>query len=343
MRPVFQIRVNGLDITRQVNERLIDLRIDDNAGIENDSLNLTLDAKRPHIQIPPRGAVIEVQLGYLKAENMRQPAPMSYMGSFIYDEVEVEKSKSGGTTLVISAHAINSADPWKEPKTVSYHDTTLRKIFEEAVARHPGYTLSIEGELGDIVIRNFEQNSLSDIAMIQKLGLKYGANVKVFDKRVYVARPGTVQRFADTIREDDCQSYYWLTQGRSLHRAVRARSWNKDTGVMQTALAETKEPNAQAVYELPKVYPTIEDAQEAAQAQAISLAKSRDVFTFTLFHGNPLLLAEMLLRCDGPGFYAEMPRLWNIAKVTHSFSKSGGFTTSGHCELPRRDGDDPTE
>lgn len=339
MRPVYRITVNGSDITQKINERLIELRVDDNAGVANDALALTMDGKKPHLEIPPKGAIIEVEMGYLKLDRMDQPVPLSYLGSFIYDEVEIEKSKMGGTTVTLNGHAVDSADPWKEPRTYSYHDSTLKKVMEEMIARHPGYSLSIEEELGAIPIRNYEQNAVSDLASVQRLGLKYGGNVKVFDKVVYVARPGTVQRFADTIREEDCSRFFWLTQGRTAHKAVHARAYDKDSGKMGIAKVDTREPGARAIYELPKVYPTIEEAQEAATAQATALAKSRDSFSFTLFHGNPLLISEMLVKL-GDGFYAEMPKTWNVVKVTHTFTKGGGFVTEAQCELPRRDGAD---
>ena len=79
--PAYAITVDGRDITRTVEARLIDLQLDEGRGDEADQLSLTLDDSDGLLALPPRGARITLQLGWMGE-------PLVDKGEFEVDEVE---------------------------------------------------------------------------------------------------------------------------------------------------------------------------------------------------------------------------------------------------------------
>jgi len=68
MQPLFQIQADAVDISTAVGDRLIDLVVTDEAGIQSDELKLTLDDRRRAdgaiAQLPRIGSVLDVSLTY---------------------------------------------------------------------------------------------------------------------------------------------------------------------------------------------------------------------------------------------------------------------------------------
>jgi hypothetical protein len=79
--PAFQIAIDGADITSKIAPRLISLTLNECGGNESDQLDLTLLDADGQLAIPPRGARIRVQIGWLNAGLVDK-------GVFTVDEVE---------------------------------------------------------------------------------------------------------------------------------------------------------------------------------------------------------------------------------------------------------------
>ena len=334
MQPDFRITANGAAFSEEVRRRITSIEVRDNAGYENDSLSIVLEGDtRPHIVLPAPRTLFELELGYQKKENMEQPYPMTFVGSFVSDEVEVEKTKFNGTEVTFLGHSVDSGASIKEPRSEEYENLSVGDIIRTAATRH-GYETAIAEEFNSVIVRHLSQNTMSDISMIQSLAMKHGANVKVWDNTFYVARPGsTFKNMNDIIRENDCISYHWLSQGRGIHKAVKARWLDKDAGKLMSVIEATSTPEAVATCELIKTYPDEDTARAAARAQVSDLDKGRDTFTFKTI-GNPTIMSETLIQTEGYGFYDEMPSLWSVVRVTHNWSKASGYTTEAYCELP---------
>ena len=73
--------MDGRDITRTVEARLIDLQLDEGRGDEADQLSITLDDSDGRLALPPRGARITLQLGWMGE-------PLVDKGEFEVDEVQ---------------------------------------------------------------------------------------------------------------------------------------------------------------------------------------------------------------------------------------------------------------
>ena len=68
MQPVFRIYADRVEITAAIRDRLIELVVTDEAGIQSDELKLTLDDRRREdgaiAELPKIGTVLTGSLGY---------------------------------------------------------------------------------------------------------------------------------------------------------------------------------------------------------------------------------------------------------------------------------------
>ncbi|KQN65094.1 hypothetical protein ASE99_18765 [Serratia sp. Leaf51] len=79
--PDFSVTVAGKDITQDVSNRLISLTLTDNRGFEADQLDIELSDTDGQLEMPPRGAVINIALGW-------KGKALTNKGDFTVDEVE---------------------------------------------------------------------------------------------------------------------------------------------------------------------------------------------------------------------------------------------------------------
>ena len=66
MKPDFNIWAQGNLITGLIKQRLISLRITDEAGITSDSVEICLDDRDSLIEMPSSGSKLQVHLGYVE-------------------------------------------------------------------------------------------------------------------------------------------------------------------------------------------------------------------------------------------------------------------------------------
>ncbi len=96
MQPIFRIYADRVEITGAIRDRLIELVVTDEAGIQSDELKLTLDDRRREdgaiAELPRIGTVLTVSLGYAETR-------LVSLGRFIVDEVEI---RSPPATLTVS-------------------------------------------------------------------------------------------------------------------------------------------------------------------------------------------------------------------------------------------------
>jgi phage protein D len=180
--PAFRLEADGADLTGIIADRLLSIRITDQAGQQSDSLEVTLDDRNAQVPVPRSGAWLKVWLGW-RGEGQ---APV-YMGSYAVDEVDLS---NGPRSMVIKGTAAQTAPELvKEQRSQSWHDTTLGKIAEE-IAKRNGLQLVLKGKLGDVKVKHEDQTSESDQSFLTRLAEKYGATIKPADGTLVVAPRG---------------------------------------------------------------------------------------------------------------------------------------------------------
>lgn len=312
--PAFRIVSDGEDITKLISDRLVSLRINDQAGQQSDSLEIALDDRDHLLPIPRSGAWLRVWLGY--SSNGQLPV---YMGAFAVDEVELSM---GPRSMVVKATAAQTAPELvKQQRSKSWHDTTLGAIAQQ-IGKQNGLQVTIKGSLASVQIKHEDQTNESDQAFLTRLAEKYKATIKPADgKLVIVPRGG---EFGGTVTVDVTEVTSWRAtlKNRGAYGEVKAKYLNRTTNKEATITSGSK--GSLPTFEDKQLYRSQAEAEKAAASKLQSL-NSGEVSINLQMQGRPQVNAEGLVTLTN--FRPQVDGTWNIKTVTHDLSGSGYVTT----------------
>jgi phage protein D len=120
LAPDFMLMLESRDITGNISNRLIQLTMTDNRGFEADQLDIELDDSDGLVQLPVRGAVLTLFLGW-------KDSALVGKGSFTVDEVE---HRGAPDTVTIRARSADFRGSLNSRREESWHDKTLGQIVE---------------------------------------------------------------------------------------------------------------------------------------------------------------------------------------------------------------------
>lgn len=314
--PAFRIEANGGDITRLIADRLISLRLNEQAEQQSDSMEISLDDRDKRVPVPANGTWFRVWLGY--STGNRTPV---YMGAFAVDEVELS---AGPRSMVIKATASNTAPTLqKEQRTKSWHNTTLGAVVQEIAGRHNVVPV-IKGPLASQQITHEDQTNESDQAFLTRLAEKFRATIKPADgKLVVVPRAAADNAGNVTIRADEVTTWRAPLKNRGAYGGVKARYLDRSTNTEKVVTAG-QAGAALPVFEEKQLFKSQAEAQKAADSRLQSLRAGEVRVSITL-PGRPDVNAEGLVTLQG--FRPEVDGTWNVRQVTHDLGSSGYVTT----------------
>ncbi|MFP5340796.1 MAG: phage late control D family protein [Gammaproteobacteria bacterium] len=339
MQPIFCLYADSQEITAAIRDRLIEMMVTDEAGIQSDELKLTLDDRRREdgaiAQLPRIGTVLTVSMGYAETR-------LVAMGKFIVDEIEI---RSPPATLSVSAKAADMVGPFRSPKTRSWDATTLGKLVETIAGEH-GYTPKVDPELGAIPIPHLDQTEESDMALLTRLAAKHDAVVKPVAGFLVLARQGAAKTITGqtlpTLRLEPEQLAQWRYQ----HSARKPAGTGSAQGENGQSPPEVSTGGARAYWwdfekgerrevttgsppyeEIRYVHATEAEAKAAAATRKNTGERGQGELSFSL-PGDPRLAAEGRLSINlRPG----IPTDWRIKRVEHRLGAQG-YTTQVECE-----------
>jgi len=311
MKVGFRILANNQDITDLMNGRLLSMTITDEIGAVSDCLSIELDDRNCVFEIPPRGAALDVALGY---------KDLYPMGRFIMDEVEI---KCPPQTLILTARAtdaaMNEIGAIKTLRTQSWEKQTLVGIIQ-TIARRYGLQESVSAAYAQIRIDHIDQTEESDSAFLQRLASDYGAAVKIAGGKLLFIEPLS-GKFPDgtpmkPIPVTNISSYHMRISDRGKYNKIVAKYYDIDR-------AEEKEifvGNGSPSYTLRDTYTTPERAKAAAQAKLRETTTGTHILTIDMV-GNPLIGAESLIMVSD--IRADACGLWVVKSAKHTLTSSG--------------------
>ena len=185
--PLYQVVVNGTDISSMVKKRLRDLTLTDSNGLDADLLDLSLDDSQGDIDIPPRGAKISVVLGWPDSGIVDK-------GLFTVDELE-----HSGTPdiLTIRARSADLREGITQKKERSWDDITIADIVRK-IAEENSYQPAIGKQFEDVKLRHQDQQFQSDADFLTKLAETYDAICTVKAGRLLFIKAGTGESASGT-------------------------------------------------------------------------------------------------------------------------------------------------
>lgn len=320
MIPAFKITADKKDVTALIAERLISINITDETGLVSDTCEILLDNRDEKLEIPPRGAVLEVSLGY-------EDKPLTKMGSYIVDDVEVSSPPS---QMRITGKASNTLDKnlskkIKAPKSKSWHGYTLVGIIT-AIANNNGFKAAIDEYFKQIYISHLDQTDESDISFLNSLAQSYGAFTKLSLGRLLFFRRGTSisesGKELPTLKLSSKEISDWKLRVSDMEKfgKVIAKWHNFATGKEEDVFAGQGDPP----YTMRYKFVSADRALEAAKAKLAEFKRGAENLNFST-SGNPKLSAENKIIITDIKYLKN--KNWIITSVNHSLSDQG-FVTS---------------
>lgn len=320
--PLWRVTLDGKDLTERLRPRLLELTLTEQRGDDADELSLQIHDHDGRMAIPPRGAVLQVALGWVGQGLVDK-------GSFTVDEVE-----HSGAPDIISIRA-RSADLTKAMRTrgeKSWHKTTLGAILKAIAAKH-GLKAKIDGKLAAIQIAHLDQTNESDVHFITRLAKRFDAVATVKAGTLLFSPVGKGQTAtgtplpAVTLARRDGDQHRYSIAGRDDYTGVRA-FWSDKKGATQRDVLVGDDENARR---LPGTYHSEQEAREQAEAAFKRIQRGAATLSYTLALGRADLYPEQPVTVAG--FKPEIDATaWLIAKTTHTINPGSGFTTQVEME-----------
>lgn len=345
--PAYRVMMKDRDITQNLAPRLIALTHTDNRGFEADRLDLELDDADGLLELPRRGAVLSLALGW-------KGKPLIVKGDFTVDEIEHYGTPDRITVRARSADFRATLNTRREK---SWHQTTVGKVCEEIAARHKLET-AIGADMAAQDVDHIDQTNESDGSFLMRLARQYGAIASVKAGRLLFIRQGQGKTASGkalpvaTITRQSGDQHRFSLVDREAYTGVIA-SWlntrepvKKDPAKVKrrrrkSSASSTKTPEAKQgdyligtdenVLVLSRTYANRRNAERAAKATWERLQRGVASFSIGLALGREDLFPELPVRVSG--FKQQIDEAdWIITTVTNSINDNG-FTTSLELEV----------
>ena len=322
MQPSFRINSNGNDITQVVGDRLLSVKVTDQAGQKSDTCEITIDDRGQQLALPEIGTQLEVFLGY---------ESLTKMGTYVVDEVTMSHPPA---TVKVRAKAMSLAPEYKSPKTRSWDNQTIGQIVNTIAGEH-GLNPRISTVYADVLIEHIDQTEESDAHFLTRLAGMYGAVAKPIEGNLVFVPEGQGRAASGqtlgsiTIDVADCKSYSATLKDRGNYTNVAAKYIDKATGRENTVVVPVEGARTFGqsgdTFRDRKLYPSEAEARAAAAARGVQLQKG-EIRVKINMTGNPTIFAEHPVRLNGFNTGVNEQDLV-VHSVTHDFS-ARGFTTS---------------
>lgn len=328
--PDFKIIVDGQDITAKINNRLIQLTLEDKRGLETDSLSLELSDHDGQLNIPPLNAIIQVWLGW-------KHTGLVYKGSFIATEI----SHSGSPdVLSIRATSADLKSSFKKKKERSFHQITIAELIMKIANEHK-LKPYIHVDLAEIELAHIDQNE-SDANLITRLADEHQAIATVKNGFLLFTPKGksetvngqAIPTFILQRKHGDGHQYS-KNNGSDDISGVTAYYYDPNQAERQSITVGDSTKN---IKELRHYYRDKNSALHSAQSEYNKIKSQASTLNINLAYGVADLIPEMPIQTLG--FKSEIDDIiWLGTTIQHSLNTSG-YTTSITAEVKMPDSDD---
>lgn len=331
-QPMCRLVVDGQDITGAVEKRLDSIRLTDNRGMEADTLDIQLSDHDGALAIPPRGAKIELWLGW-------STTGMTYKGSYTVDETE---HSGAPDVLSIRARSADLRETLKTKREQTWKDASLREILS-TIALRSQLDLKIEPSLAEQMIAHMDQANESDANIISRLAEQFDAVIGVKAGCLICSPTGAGKTSSGlelphiNLARTDGDGHRFLQADRNSYGGVKAYYYEANSAVKKEAIAG----GGENLKELRHTYADKQSALRAARSEMARLLRGTATLSYTLAHGRPDLIPELSYSLIGVKDEIDAI-VWLGSNVSHEYS-SNGYTTSLELENQLPDVDDITE
>lgn len=333
--PIFKLVVDGLDISSKVNNRLMQMRIENKRGFEVDTLDLSLSDHDGLLEIPVKGAVIQAWIGWLHSG-------MVYKGSYVVKEAE-----HGGAPDVLRIRA-TSADmkkSLKQKKERSFDNIALGDLIRKIALEHD-LNDQVAADLASHKIVHVDQNE-SDANLLTRLADEHDAIATIKNGTLLFMQKGQGQTISGQElptfllkRSMGDEHRYSYSDGGEEVTAIRAFYYD-DKMAKKLEVIVGDESN-QNIKELRHIHRDKQTATLAARAKLNHFKRTAETLSYKLARGIPDLVPEQTFLFLGIKEQID-DIYWLGTTITDTLDASSGYTTELQLEVFFPDADDVSE
>lgn len=216
-RPIVQVTVDGISLDTVFKKRLISLTHTDNRGFEADTVEIELDDTDSALDLPPRGAILSLAIGWAATGLINK-------GTYTVDEISHQGAPD---TLSIRARSADLRAGLTTQRERSWHNTTLAAIVQ-TIASENGLTPAIAPSLANQAIDHLDQTNESAVNLLTRLANRYDAIATVKEGRlIFISSGGGITASgkpipAITITRGSGDQHQFTLADRQTYVAVRA-------------------------------------------------------------------------------------------------------------------------
>lgn len=322
MTPKFQILVAGLDVTSVIGDRLLSLKVTDEAGAKADALDVELDNRDGKIVLPPTGAPISVSMGY-------KESGLIPMGLYTASEITLQGPPD---RMSIRAKSANMSGSLREQKSRTWDEKTVKDIVETIAAEHE-LTAKVADQFAEFTYEALAQTDESDLHFLNRLSKEQDAMLAIKGGLLLFGTRGLGLSLSgllmpqSLITKGDVSTWRATLADADDYGSVKAKWHNDETGEQEVFTQGEGEP-AKA---LRNVFKTEAEAQRAALAEVSKIKRAGHKLSISMA-AKPELAAESQITLLGFGAGAD--GTWSITSAVHEL-KGSGFTTRLSAERPQ--------
>ena len=332
--PAFTVKAGDADVTRAVDERLVELRITLTSDRASDTLELELEDTAGELAIPAAERELRVSLGY-------RDSGLTPMGVYYHDESE-RQLVPRRITVRATAADFRRRSSLKAPRRRSWDDVSLGHLVRTIAAEH-GYIGRVAPALTSVVVAHIDQTAESDLHLLRRLARQYDATTKAAGGYLIFASRGS-GRSAGTDRPLPIIEYTPGQRGAGGAGVISARCTVRGRPRYGTVLASYQDlTTAELVhvragagtpaYTIREPFPDRPQAETAAAARLSRFARQTEEVEMSV-SGNPAVVSEAVLALrDWP--HAGRSR-WTVLRAEHALSAERGYITSVTAEPAER-------
>jgi phage protein D len=324
-----EVLYDGVDISTDIAGMVTDFQCTDHAGGKADDLSLTLE-DRDGLWIsgwfPDKGAELTASIVChdFPATGDRYTYPC---GTFTIDDIKISGPPSRVRIQAVSSTVKSSLR--REAKNRAWENISLEAIAAELASQN-SITSVYDGPA--VSYSRKDQRNESDLGFLSRIADEAGMRLKVaerkiilFDGKTYDAKTPSI-----TYAEDDVASWSFSSQAHEVFSACQVDYF--DPSAKQTLSYTFHPADGPENGQILKINKRVEDRAKAELlAKAELRKKNREEITGGFDRlGDPRLFAGNTVKMQGFGVFSGA---YAVEKVTHSYSKDAGYSTS--AELNR--------
>ncbi|WP_257835009.1 phage late control D family protein [Burkholderia glumae] len=317
MEAIFQVIANGTDVTKVIQDRVLEIRAIDKPGLDTDECTITLDDRDGRIQFPPKGATLSVSIGW-------EGQGLSLLGVYAVDEVGV---RGPPASVIIRGKPANMRATSKTQRYGSWSNAKLVDIVGD-VARRNRWSAACDV---DVIVPRIDQFGESDLHFITRVARLYGATATVKAGKLIVLPRGGGRSASGkplpvtTLTPDALIDYDINFPDRASFAAVRTKVHDRKSGkkIDLTIPNPDAPPGASAVHTERHPFSSQEAAKAGAASRLATLNRHTSSSRLTM-RGRADLSAEKTIALQG--FKAGVDGEFLIESVEHTYASRGWLT-----------------